>query len=88
MSSSKTNPMQVCLCGKHASSRGSGSLQGILDLQILVTDPKYQRQGAGSMLVKWGCDKADELGIIGTLTASKAGLKTYLKHDFEIVCFR
>jgi GNAT superfamily N-acetyltransferase len=33
------------------------------NLQILVTHPKYQRRGAGGMLVDWGCAKADERGL-------------------------
>ena len=57
-------------------------------LNILVTHPKYQRQGAGSMLVKWGCDKADEYGIICALQASKKGEAVYTKHGFEIKSVR
>lgn len=37
------------------------------------------------MLVKWGCDKADELNIISALQASEAGYNVYTKHGFEIV---
>lgn len=55
------------------------------DLQILITDPAHQRRGAGSMLVKWGCERADERGLISVLTASEAGLKVYLNHGFEVV---
>ena len=36
------------------------------------------------MLVKWGCDKADELGIICALTASTMGEYVYKKHGFEV----
>lgn len=56
-----------------------------LDLAVLFTHPDHQRRGAGSMLVKWGCDKADEHGIISWLGASPAGLQTYLKQGFEVV---
>lgn len=49
-----------------------------------MTDPKYQRRGAGSMLVKWGCDKADEMGIICALQASAAGEQVYLRQGFEL----
>lgn len=51
---------------------------------ILMTHPKYQRQGAGSVLVQWGCEKADSLGLLSALTASAAGEKVYTKHGFEI----
>jgi hypothetical protein len=30
-------------------------------LDSLATDPKAQRRGAGSMLVKWGVDMADSM---------------------------
>jgi predicted N-acetyltransferase YhbS len=54
-------------------------------LGILVTHPKHQRRGAGGMLVRWGCKKADERGVISILQAAEAGLQLYLKHGFEIV---
>lgn len=37
------------------------------------------------MLVAWGCEKADERGLISVLTSSEAGLKVYLNHGFEVV---
>jgi len=36
------------------------------------------------MLVKWGCDRADERGLISVLMASETGLGLYLKHGFEV----
>ena len=36
------------------------------------------------MLVKWGCDKADQHGIISCVQASEAGERLYRKHGFEI----
>ncbi|KAK4547413.1 hypothetical protein LTR36_001069 [Oleoguttula mirabilis] len=54
-------------------------------LSILVTRPDHQRRGAGSMLVKWGCDKADEQNVMCALTASVAGLATYTKQGFVVV---
>ncbi|KAF2771630.1 hypothetical protein EJ03DRAFT_325276 [Teratosphaeria nubilosa] len=55
------------------------------DLSILVTHPEHQRRGAGSMLVGWGCQKADERGLMCILTASEAGLPVYKKHGFVVV---
>lgn len=37
------------------------------------------------MLVKWGTDKADELGIIAKLTASASGYPLYLKHGYKLI---
>lgn len=55
------------------------------DLSILVTDPKYQRRGAASMLVRWGCEEADKRGMVANLMATQAGLSLYLKHGFRVV---
>lgn len=43
------------------------------DNQVPVTHPKYQRKGAGSMLIKYGGDVADEQGVLCALTSSEAG---------------
>lgn len=32
-------------------------------LNVLFTSPKHHRRGAGAMMIKWGVDKADELGL-------------------------
>ena len=54
------------------------------DLHLLVTHPSHRRRGAGSMLVKWGCDQADELGIMCACTASTDGEYVYKKNGFEV----
>lgn len=52
-------------------------------LDLLTVDPKYQRRGAGRMLVQWGTEVADKLGVkvnlfpspnkvMGALTLSQA----------------
>lgn len=55
------------------------------DLSSLFTHPDFQGKGAGSMLLKWGCAKADEYKMISTLHASPAGIELYLRHGFEVV---
>ncbi|EMD62189.1 hypothetical protein GGP41_002353 [Bipolaris sorokiniana] len=52
-------------------------------LQILVTDPDHHRRGAGSMLLKWGLGKADELGLPGFLEASPMGKPLYERMGFR-----
>ncbi|KAJ5490140.1 Acyl-CoA N-acyltransferase [Penicillium expansum] len=51
-------------------------------LDTLGTHPDYQRRGAGSMLVQWGCDLADKDGVAAYVDASKEGVSLYQKHGF------
>ncbi|EFQ32953.1 acetyltransferase [Colletotrichum graminicola] len=51
-------------------------------LDTLVTHPDYQRRGAGSMLLKWGCELADEDGVGAYVDASKAGKGLYERFGF------
>ena len=44
---------------------------------------KYQRQGAGSMLLQYGCDRADEQGCEAFLEAAPEALRLYHKFGFE-----
>jgi GNAT superfamily N-acetyltransferase len=55
---------------------------GETDLDTVATHPDYQRRGAGAMLVKWGCDLADENDVAAYVDASKAGAPLYKKHGF------
>ena len=54
-------------------------------LDTLVTYKQHERRGAGSMLVRWGCDKADEAGVVAYLEASPMGAPMYTRHGFEAV---
>ena len=56
-----------------------------LDLNVLLTDPKHQRKGAGRMLVNWGLKIADELKLPAFLDSSPYGHKLYLDSGFEDV---
>ncbi|KAJ5115399.1 hypothetical protein NUU61_001158 [Penicillium alfredii] len=51
-------------------------------LDTLATHPDYQRRGAGSMLLKWGCDLADANGVGAYVDASKAGAPLYQRFGF------
>ncbi|KAK1639399.1 hypothetical protein BDP81DRAFT_458877 [Colletotrichum phormii] len=51
-------------------------------LDTLVTHPDYQRRGAASMLLAWGCALADEDGVAAYVDASKAGAPLYERFGF------
>ena len=52
---------------------------------MLHTDPEYQGRGAGSALMDWGKQKADELGLPMYLESSTKGHGFYQRHDFQDV---
>ncbi|KAI1572927.1 Acetyltransf-7 multi-domain protein, partial [Pyrenophora tritici-repentis] len=54
-------------------------------LDTLVTLERHMRRGAGSMLVRWGCEKADEAHVKSFLEASPMGAPMYARHGFEPV---
>ncbi|KAF9696331.1 hypothetical protein EKO04_005728 [Ascochyta lentis] len=54
-------------------------------LDTLVTLPSHERRGAGSMLVRWGTERADEAGVEAYLEASPMGAPMYARHGFEPV---
>lgn len=49
---------------------------------MLVAHPDYRRQGAGSMLVRWGCDLADQNGVAAYLDAHEDAASLYRKFGF------
>jgi GNAT superfamily N-acetyltransferase len=46
--------------------------------------PAHQRRGAGKMLVKWGTQRADELGVRAFVEASLTGRRLYESCGFKI----
>lgn len=52
-------------------------------LDTLVTHPEHHRRGAGGMLLKWGCEKADEAKMETYLEASEMGAPLYERYGFE-----
>jgi GNAT superfamily N-acetyltransferase len=43
------------------------------DLKLLQTDPRHQRRGAGSMLIRWGLDESERRGVPAYLEAIEEG---------------
>lgn len=54
-------------------------------LNLLAVDPAHHRRGVGTMLVRWGVEKADELGLQGFLEGSRMGAPLYEKFGFRVV---
>ncbi|KAF1994404.1 hypothetical protein P154DRAFT_447721 [Amniculicola lignicola CBS 123094] len=51
-------------------------------LSILATRLECRRQGAGSMLIKWGTEKADELGLQCYVESNAEAQGVYERHGF------
>jgi len=56
-----------------------------LMLDTLSAFPEYQRRGAGALVVKWGAEKADEMGIELYLTSTMMTKPLYEKMGFTLV---
>ncbi|PYH49181.1 GNAT family N-acetyltransferase [Aspergillus saccharolyticus JOP 1030-1] len=54
-------------------------------LDMLVTHPAHQRRGAATMLVRWGCNLADETGMSVYIDATRAGAPVYEMMGFVVV---
>jgi GNAT superfamily N-acetyltransferase len=52
-------------------------------LMYMSVDPAWQRRGVGRMLIGWGTERCDELGIPGYLEASPFGYPLYRTCGFE-----
>ncbi|GKT86577.1 GNAT family acetyltransferase [Colletotrichum tofieldiae] len=78
-------PGEVCDAFIEKEERERGRVMGEEKhyyLDTLVTHPDYQRRGAGSLLLKWGCELADENGVGAYVDASKAGKGLYERFGF------
>lgn len=53
-------------------------------LNICFVHPNHRRRGAGSKLIAWGTNKADELGVESFVEATEDGRPSYLRHGFHI----
>lgn len=56
-----------------------------LYLNLLSTRPTHHRRGAGSMLIKWGLDRADELGVEAYHESSIEGRPLYERFGYKVI---
>ena len=49
---------------------------------MCTTLPAHRRRGAGSLMLKWGIDKADELNYDAYMEATPYGRQLYTKFGF------
>ncbi|KIW95123.1 uncharacterized protein Z519_03707 [Cladophialophora bantiana CBS 173.52] len=54
-------------------------------LAAIGTSPKYQRQGAASLLLDWGLERADDRGLAAYVESAPAALRLYEKYGFKEV---
>jgi GNAT superfamily N-acetyltransferase len=54
-------------------------------LNMLFTSPTHFRRGAGAMLLKWGVEKANELGLECYLESSVEGRALYERFGFKVL---
>lgn len=49
----------------------------------MAVQPEHQRAGIGSLLMKWGVERADSLGLEMFIEATPQGRNLYLKSGFR-----
>ncbi|KAF4626960.1 hypothetical protein G7Y89_g11196 [Cudoniella acicularis] len=63
-------------------SRGQRLRRPHAQLDMMFTHPKQRRKGYGSMLMKWGMDRAEEMGLEVYVEASEEG--SFLYYQFGL----
>ena len=56
----------------------------VVDLEIIATLPEYQGKGAAGQLMRWGVQRADELGVPCYLEANTLGRPIYERFGFRV----
>ncbi|KAL6710426.1 hypothetical protein ACN47E_009372 [Coniothyrium glycines] len=75
---SKIGPMRV------VRDEIMGTEKPFLMLNMFATLPEHQGRGAGTMLITWGLEKADEEGLVIYLDSSEAARPIYEKKGFKV----
>lgn len=50
---------------------------------MLGTHPNFRRRGAASLMLRWGCQQADEAGLPIYIDSSEDGVPVYEKLGFQ-----
>ncbi|KAI9659784.1 MAG: hypothetical protein M1821_001135 [Bathelium mastoideum] len=56
----------------------------VVSLDLQCVDPAWQRRGVGRLLVRWGTEIADRMGVKTIVEATPQGRKLYEKEGFEV----
>ncbi|KAL8730064.1 MAG: hypothetical protein Q9181_004795 [Wetmoreana brouardii] len=72
--------MDDCLCPRYYTMNSPH-----IPLSILYVYPEHRRRGIGSILIRWGLDKVDELGVDAIVEAMAAGKPAYAANGFRYV---
>jgi GNAT superfamily N-acetyltransferase len=56
-----------------------------LVLSLFFVHPDYQRQGIGTLLLKWGKEKADKSGAKTWLTSTPQAVPVYQKNGWKVI---
>jgi predicted N-acetyltransferase YhbS len=64
---------------------GDQTLMALIDLSLFACLPEFQGLGAGSGLLRQGCEFADSLGLPSWLLASPEGYPVYRKFGYQNV---
>ncbi|KAJ5112773.1 hypothetical protein N7532_000818 [Penicillium argentinense] len=67
------------------TSRKKHTTERDMMLDLLAVLPKYQGRGLSSKLLRWGCSRADELGVRVYLEATGEGYPVYIKYGWKPV---
>ena len=80
----KAKPVCCKLCQRQAKRLASRLTENLV-LDILASDPNHQRRGAATLLIKWGIDKANTMGLPAHLEASESSKEFYERRGFKKV---
>ena len=70
------------MCPVQQSLTSSNAIQV---LNILFTHPDFRRKGVGSLIINWGIEQADRLGLECFFEATREGKPCYERFGFKVV---